>query len=66
MAVETPGALTLHPKVKAARNVSAVLLALDGLVVALAGAIPSPAVLSVLAVAHTVLPVVAAYLKTSS
>lgn len=62
----TKGAVApVHPKVKAAGQVAAVLLAVDGLIVALAGAIPSPKVLAVLAVLHTVLPVLAGYLKSA-
>lgn len=60
---EATRTLNVHPKVKAAGQVAAVLLALDGLVVALIGAIPSAQVVAVLAVLHTVLPVVAGYLK---
>lgn len=54
----------VHPKVKATAKISAVLLALDALVVALAGAIPSPAVLAILATLHTVLPALAGYIQS--
>lgn len=64
MAEQAPRAV-VHPKVKAAAKVAAVLVALDGLVVALIGAVPSPAVLSVLVTLHAVLPIIAGYLKTA-
>lgn len=55
----------MHPKIKVTAQVAAVLLALDAVVVALEGHIPSPAVVSVLAALHTVLPVLAGYLKSA-
>lgn len=59
------GALKPHPKVKAAVKAAAVVLAVDGVIVALLGAIPSPKVLAILAAAHTVLPPLAGYLKSA-
>lgn len=54
----------LHPKVKAVAKVAGALLALDAIIVGLAGNIPSPAVVGVLAIAHSVLPPLAGYLKS--
>lgn len=63
MATTTP--VKVHPKVKAAGQVAAALLALDAIITAVEGHIPSPAVVSVLALLHTVLPVLAGYLKSA-
>lgn len=54
--------MNLHPKVRVAAQVAAVLVAIDALLLALQpGA--SPLVLSVIAAVHAVLPVAAGYLK---
>lgn len=55
----------VHPKVKAAATVSGLLLALDALIVAIGGNIPSPAIVSVLAALHSILPSLAGYLKSA-
>lgn len=55
----------LHPKVKAAAQIAAVLVVVDAIVVAVSPHV-SPAVLGVLVALHSVLPVVAGYLKSDA
>lgn len=54
----------VHPRIKLVAKVSAALLALDAVIVGIAGQIPAPAIVSVLAIIHTILPPLAGYLKT--
>jgi hypothetical protein len=55
----------LHPKVKSAAQIAAVLVVVDAIVVAVSPHVPA-GVLAVLVALHAVLPVVAGYLKSDA